>query len=168
MSQKYSAWVNLLESDDVRINPLSLTLFFFRGVSRNTSQRMTSVFLSVMTSRNICLLAFPVLSLESISCTFVRMGLTGRQTGSRLHSFITSALSEWIRVRVTPTHVSNTFNITRKEQKCGPGLYQALLGICMPQPVSGSLISVSHQHNEARLWKKEAEVTPRTTVGGHG
>lgn len=111
--------------------PPSLTLFFFRGTSRNTSQRITSAFLSVMTSRNICLLASLLHRLNPfrVNLAFVRMGLKGRQAGSHLHSFITSALSEWICVRVTPTHVTNAFNITRKAQKWGPGLHQALRGI---------------------------------------
>lgn len=97
------------------------------------------------------------------------MGLKGSQTCSHLHSFITSALSEWICVTVTPANLTNAFNITRKEQKCGPGFDRNL-----DRTVYRCLISVSHQHDEARLWGvkaesnlkslKEPQVTARTAV----
>lgn len=135
----------------------------FWGITRNTSTRITSVFLSVRPSRNICLLALLVLSPDPISCKFgiCQDGLKGRQTGSHLHSFIMSALSEWICVRVTPTHITTALNITRKQQK------KKITARAWISVSDQCFISLGYDVNRQKLiWNlwKEPRVTPRTAV----
>ncbi len=96
-------------------------------------KRITSLPLSLTTSRNICILAFPVLSSEPISCKFGICQVGFKRHSDRLSSsfsHLLSALSGWIYVRVTPTHIAKVFNMNKKKNilQYRPCLYHLWYG----------------------------------------